>query len=276
MGTVAAEAPPQTSRRQFLINNLVAALIGATAMVMVHEAAHTAAGVALGHPSTQYAFGVTHEGDPSPTDQVIMLLAAPAFSLVTGVLMALWTPLRSRSGHAGFGHLVWLWFAFTSIQEGITYLCLTPFGAGDTGEAATLLGLPVAVQLVALAVGVAGMFANARAFATHLARHAGADHPSRMAMSLYVWLFGMIIQMLLAVLYLAITPVDLSPANQIAVVVAGTAILVFAPMANMFHRQVAGVAHEPLRLPRIPLVGLIAWAALVVANLLLSFGLRVG
>src|SRR5699024_12070353 len=62
-------------------------------------------------------------------------------------------------------HLVWLWFAFASVQEGIAYLCLTPFGAGDTGQASQLLGLPVALQLVALALGVGGMFLNARAFA---------------------------------------------------------------------------------------------------------------
>lgn len=202
-----------------------------------------------------------------------MALAGPAFSLVTGVVLAIWMPLRRR---AHFGHLVWMWFAFTSIQEGVAYLCLTPFGVGDTGFAATLLGIPLPLQFLALAIGVGGMFANARAFAPHLARHAGADQANRNAMSLFVWLYGMIASVLLSILYLAIAPMDVSPGEQIAVIAAGTVILVFAPMANIFRRQVATVAYEPLRLRSVPVAGLIVLALLVVGNILLSFGVQVG
>ena len=268
-----APVPTKQYRRSLLFNNLVAAVIASTLMVFLHVVAHLVAGLALGYPGTLFAFGVSHHGDPAVHDEVIMALAGPAFSLVTGAALAIWMPLRSL---ANFGHLVWMWFAFTSIQEGVAYLCLTPFGVGDTGFAATLLGIPLPLQFLALAIGVGGMFANARAFAPHLARHAGADQANRNAMSLFVWLYGMIASVLLSLLYLAIAPMDVSPGEQIAVIAAGTVILVFAPMANIFHRQVATVAHEPLRLRSVPVVGLIVLALLVVGNILLSFGIKVG
>lgn len=262
-----------TSPRTLLVNNLVAALIASAVMVFVHELAHLVTGLVLGYPGELYAFGVNHGGDPSATDEAVMALAGPAFSLVTGVAMALWTPLRRR---ADFAHLLWLWFAFTSIQEGVTYLCLTPFGAGDTGYAASLLGIPVALQFVAMAVGIGGMFANARAFAPHMARHAGADPASRNAMTLFPWLYGMIASVALSFVYLSISPADIGAGDQIAIMAAGTSTLVFAPMANIFRRQVADVPYEPLTLKPRPTVGIVVLALLIVGNVLLSFGLQVG
>ena len=261
------------SVRSLLLNNLVAALIASAVMIVLHEGAHLVAGLALGHPSVLYPFGVNHLGSPPDSDQVVMLLAGPAFSLVTGALMQLWTPLRGRGG---FGHLVWVWFAFASVQEGVAYLCLTPMGAGDTAAAAQLLGLPPAVQFLMLLLGVAGMFANARAFAPHMARFAGADPQRRNAVTLFPWLYGMIISVLLSLLYLAVSPADLPAGSQVAVLAAGTAILVFAPMAHVFSRRVTEVAHEPLHLRAVPIGGLVVLALLILGNILLSQGLRFG
>jgi hypothetical protein len=98
-----------------LLNNVVLALIASILMVFLHELSHLVAGIALGHPSTLYPFGVIHHGNPSGRDEAVMALVGPAFSLVTGLLMQLWTPLRRQGGSA---HLLWLWFAFVSVQEG--------------------------------------------------------------------------------------------------------------------------------------------------------------
>jgi len=273
MVTQSTSAPVRVSVRPLLLNNLVAALIASAVMIFLHECAHLVAHLALGHPSVLYSFGVTALDSPSEADQVVMLLAGPAVSLVMGVAMQLWTPLRRRGDLL---HLVWLWFAFVSVQEGIMYLCLTPFGAGDTGMAAQLLGLPVALQFVALAVGVGGMFLNARAFAPHMARHAGQEARPRHAMTLFPWLYGMIISVLLSMLYLAISPADIPAAAQIAILAAGTALLVFAPMSHLFARSVADVPHEPLRLRAVPVGGLVAFALVVAGNILLSLGVRLG
>jgi peptidoglycan/LPS O-acetylase OafA/YrhL len=136
--------------------------------------------------------------------------------------------------------------------------------------------LPVVVQVLALLVGVAGMFANARGFATHMARHAGADDPLRQAMTLHTWLIGMGISVLLSILYLAISPADVPTADQNAIVAAGTAILVFAPMAHIFSRAVADVPLEPLRLPRVPVPAIVVLVLLVGGNIALSVGVRFG
>lgn len=266
--TTGAAARP--ARRQLLVNCVVAAVAAVTVMIMVHEAVHLVTGAALGYESTMYAFGVTHAGDPTAGHVAWMALSAPAFSLVTGLLMACWLPLRARGG---FAHLAWLLFAFASMQEGVAYLCLTPFGLGDTGAAAVALEVPAAVRIAACLVGVGGMFVTARMFATHLARHAGPDQADRNAFSLFTWLYGMLIMSALTIGYLAITPMEVSPGDQIAILMANTAILVFAPMANIFHRRVADVPHEPLALPRIPVAGLVAIGVLLVINVSLSTGI---
>lgn len=273
MVSQSTSASVRISVRPLLLNNLIAALIASAVMIFLHESAHLVAHLALGHPSVMYSFGVNPLDSPSESDQVVMLLVGPAFSLVTGVLLQLWTPLRRR---ADFLHLVWLWVAFVSVQEGITYLCLTPFGAGDTGQAAQLLGLSLPLQFLALGIGVGGMFLNARAFATHMARHAGDDPRARNAMTLFPWLYGMIISVLLSILYLTISPAEIPAAAQVAILAAGTALLVFAPMANIFARNVAEVTYEPLRLRPVPVGGLVVLAVLVAGNIVLSFGLQLG
>ena len=253
--------------RTLLIACVLAAVIGQTAMIMVHELVHLLAGVALGYPSTMYAFGVDHHGDPSVADEAFMNLSAPVFSLVSGLVMQVWQPFRRR---ADLLHLTWLFFAFASVQEMVGYLVITPFGAGDTGSTATLLGIPPWVQLLACAVGIAGMFANARAFAPHLMRYAGQDLGRRNAVGLFPWLYGMIICALFTLLYLTLTPAAFPVPALIAVMAANTALLVFAPMANIFLARVADVPPQALRLRPVPVGGLIALAVLVLVNLALS------
>ncbi|OYO21891.1 hypothetical protein CGZ93_08080 [Enemella dayhoffiae] len=264
--------PPPTAR--LLWSSVVAALLGSTVMVLVHELVHLVSGVLLGHRSTLYPFGVDHQGDPSRLAETVMLLSAPVFSLLSGLVLMSWLPLRGR---AGFWHLAWLWFAFTSTMEGVSYLCLTPFGVGDTGAAASLLGIPVWARIVAGVIGLAGMFWLARRFATHLARHAGPVHRDRMAFSLWPWLIGMLVNMALAFAYLLSTPLEVPGGDQAAILAAGSSTLVFAPMANLFTRAVAEETYQPLELPRIPVAGLGLWALLVAVNLLLlGPGLSVG
>lgn len=261
------------SARVLLLNSLVAALIASALMVLLHELAHLVTGLLLGHGGTLYPFGVLHHGDPTVTAEVVALLAGPAFSLVTGVLLQVWTPLRRRGDLA---HLVWVWFAFVSVQEGVTYLCLTPFGVGDTGMAAQLVDLPVVAQFALLGVGVGGMFANARAFAPYMARFAGEDPVRRNAVTLFPWLWGMIASVLLAVLYLVLSPAELGAGEQVAVVAAGTATFVFAPMAHIFARSVRDVSAEPLRLRAVPVVGLVVLAAMIAGNIALCAGVVIG
>ncbi|MFW6599538.1 hypothetical protein ACQBAU_08680 [Propionibacteriaceae bacterium Y2011] len=277
-----AESPPTDSperkqrRRALLFNSVLAAFAGLTAMIMVHEFVHLVAGAALGFPSTMVAFAVDHVGSPTPVEYAIMALSAPAFSLVSGLAMTFWLPFRRRGG---FPHLLWLFFAFCSTQEGVTYLVITPFGVGDTGSSMQVLGAPVWVSILLCLIGVGGMFLNARLFAPHLIRHAGTETGDRNALGLFAWLFGMLLQTAFTFLYLTVAAVDLPPGDQIAVIMASMGVLVFAPMANIFAR-VKGVAdqpYEPLTLPRIPVAGLVVSGVLVVTNIVLCVvGLALG
>ncbi|MDO5500533.1 MAG: hypothetical protein Q4F67_12730, partial [Propionibacteriaceae bacterium] len=104
------------SPRTILLNSVTAAVLAAMVMIFLHEVVHLLAGIALGHPADLYPFGVSHGGELDDTETVITSFSAVAFSLVTGLIFALWLPFR-RAG--GFAHLFWLWFAFTSLMEGV-------------------------------------------------------------------------------------------------------------------------------------------------------------
>lgn len=260
--------------RTVLVNSVIAAVLGAGLMVVVHEAAHLLAGLALGIPGTQYSYGVEQNGVMTPAQTALTAMAAPIFSAVTGAVMAWWTPLRRRGG---FGHLLWLWFAFTSLMEGVAYLVITPFGAGDTADTARALGLGVPVQFVAMAVGIGLMFVVARVFAPHLGRMAGPDRRVRNAYGLFTWLFGSLLGGALALLNLATAGMALGVGEQIVIVLAASVVLVHAPMAMIFAKAMNAQPYEPLRLAPVPRIALGTLVLLVVLNVtVLAAGVAVG
>ncbi len=260
------------SPRTLLINSAVAAVLGTGLMVLVHEFVHTFTGLALGFPGVQYAFGVDHLGSPAPVQMGIMAISAPVFSLVSGAIMAAWTPLRRRGG---FGHLLWLWFAFTSLMEGVGYLVITPFGAGDTAMAVESFGWPIWVAFVMCGLGVALQFGTAWAFAPHVGRHAGTETARRYAFTLWPWIVASVVNVALSLLYLSLAASDPGEGAAFAIVAAATATTVFAPMSFIFARRFAQPL-EPLGLKPVPWVGVAAFAVLVALNLAMSPGLRIG
>lgn len=269
----ASRMPAFESPRTILVNSVVAAVLGAGLMVLLHEVVHLVAGVALGGRSVLYPFGVTHASALGAEQRAIAALAAPAFSLVSGFALVAWQPLARRGG---FGHLLWLWFAFTSIMEGVSYLVITPFGAGDTATAAELLGWPWGVVLAMCAVGVGLQFFAARLFAPHLRRHAGTDGARQWAFAFWPWLLASAVNVGLGQLWMALAGMDLTVGERIAITAAGLAVPVFAPMSFLFLRLAAEEPDQPLGLPRIPVGGLLAFAALTVLNLLLLRGFSLG
>ncbi|OFM04506.1 hypothetical protein HMPREF2724_02335 [Corynebacterium sp. HMSC071F07] len=165
--------------RTLLINSTLAAIIGTTIMVFLHECAHFLTPLALGHSASLSAFAVTHSED-IPTHTALIAAAGPIFSLLSGIICSLLQPRR----------LVWIWFSFASIMEGVCYFVITPAGAGDTATVVDALGWPAWVQLVMCAVGVAGMFATAWHFAPYIKRFAGDDRKAQWAMAFWPWLIG--------------------------------------------------------------------------------------
>lgn len=222
------------SPRVVLVNSTVAAVLASLIMVLAHELTHLITGLAMGFPGTIYAFGVTHDGSPSETAIAIMAGSAPLFSFVTGLIAALWSPI---SPQRTFAHLLWRWFAFISMMEGICYLIITPFGAGDTAEAAKHLGWPSWVSIAMCLIGVALMFAAARMFSPTIPLIAGTDRKVQWALAFWPWLIGSAILSVLAFIQVMIADMQLSDGEQTAIATASAATLSFAPMGFMFRRN---------------------------------------
>lgn len=266
---VALGDPP----RSILVNSIVAAVLAEALMVIAHELCHLVTGLALGTGGTLFPFGVSPTVILSPTGIALTAISAPLFSLVSGALLAVWQPLRSRGG---FGQVLWIWFAFVSIMEGVGYLVITPFGAGDTAATADALGWPLWPRLVACGIGIAGMFGAARMFAPLVRRYAGTERVSTWAFAFWPWVIGSVIDMLLSVIYLSLSAAQLSGGEQMAIVMAGMSAFVFAPMSFIFRGSVVNEPFEPLRLRPVPVGGVVGVVAVLVVNLILVRGFTVG
>lgn len=102
------------------------------------------------------------------------------------------------------------------------------------------------------------------------------EHVRAPAVTLFPWLWGMIASVLLALLYLVLSGAEMGAGEQIAILAAGTATFVFAPMAHLFSRRVREMRPEPLQLRAVPVVGLVVLAAMIAGNIALSAGLDIG
>ncbi|MFV0426758.1 MAG: hypothetical protein ACK5KU_06960 [Beutenbergiaceae bacterium] len=259
--------------RTLLINGTVAAALAVISMILVHELAHVVAGLAMGVGGTLYSYGVAPAGNPADPAGGIIAIAAPIFSLVSGLVMTQWQPLRRR---AGFGHLVWLLFAFTSMMEGIGYLVIAPFGAGDTAAAVGYFGWPDWVPWVMFVVGVLLQFTLAWMYAPHVGQIAGPDRGRLLAFALWAWLIATGLIVLLQIITVSWARMDLTDGEATAIIAASTALLVFSPMALIFGRRVNAAPYKPLGLPPVPVPGILALAAMIIAQQVLNLGVPVG
>lgn len=259
--------------RTLLVNAVVAGVLGTLLMILVHELVHLVAGLAMGIGGTLYSYGVMPDGDPPDMQYGIMAIAAPIFSLVTGLIMSQWLPLRRRGG---FGHLLWVYFAFASMMEGVGYLVIAPMGAGDTATAASRFGWPVWTTLVMCAVGIALQFTLAWMFAPHVGRFAGDDKGRRLSLALWAWMIATGITALVTTISILMARMELTDGEATALIAAGTALLVWSPMALIFRKRIDAAPYEPLGLPAVPVAGIVALVVLIVVNQVLNTGVHVG
>jgi hypothetical protein len=176
-------------------------------------------------------------------------------------------PFRGRP----YWRLVWLWTVFASLQEGFGYFLITGMiPAGDTARAFTLWGLPTWAFFAATAFGVGGLFLTARLFADPVIE-LSSSITDRRAISVWPWLYGTIVLVLLMGLYVIVSPALVSAGDAVAVMVGAVAVGVYAPMSMMF-RSGQVEASEPLRLPRHPVSGYALLGVLILVNLILTRG----
>lgn len=269
-----APTPAGHPHRTMLVNATAALLLGSALMVIVHECCHWIAGALIGHRSTLYAFGVEYTPPTEGGEAAFTALAGVIGSLLIGALFTSWQPFRRSNG---FGHLLWLWFGFCQLQEAVTYLVITPFGAGDTAVALRGLGWPDAVGWVMAVLGVGGMFLTARMWAPHMRHAVGEDLLLARCFSFFPWLISIPVGTVLTSAQLAGAGMDVSIGEATAIMLAGVAATVFAPMGFIFFRRTTGLEHRPLRLPSVPVLAIIIFVLLEVLNLtVLMSGISIG
>lgn len=256
--------------RAMLWNSTVAYIVAQMVVVVLHEAAHTVAGLLQGYDATQFTGEVRFTPEQTTTAHVITALAGPLFSLVSGLIAMRFRPFR---GH-GFAQLLWVWAAFLSAEEGFGYLTIAPLiTGGDTGAALAALNAPGWVGWLCLAVGIGGLFFLGRQFAVPGVRYTNGLYEMR-AFCFYPWLIGTGVSVALSAAFLAFTPG--ASAEAVVVIMIGSASLgVFAPMAMMYWQKLKP-RKEPLVLA-VPWTGMAAGVLLALGNLLvLAPGLHLG
>ena len=256
--------------RAMLWNSTVAYVVAQMLVIILHEGAHTVAGVLQGYQAVQFTGQVRFTPDQTTTAQVVTALAGPLFSLVSGLIAMRFRPFR---GH-GFAQLLWVWAAFISAEEGFGYFTIAPLiKAGDTGAALAALNAPGWVGWVCMAFGIAGLFYLARQFAVRGVRYTRDLYEIR-AFCFYPWIIGTAVSVALSAAFLALTPG--TSLDAVVVIMIGSASLgVFAPMAMMFWQKVT-TPKELLELG-VPRAGIAAAVLLAVANLgFLARGIHFG
>ncbi len=256
--------------RAMLWNSTVAYVLAQMLVIVVHEGAHTVAGVLQGYQATQFTGQVRFSPHQTTTALVVTALAGPLFSLVSGLVAMRFHPFRRH----GFSQLVWVWAAFLSAEEGFGYLTIAPIiQTGDTGAALAALNAPGWVAWACLPFGIAGLFFLARQFAVRGVRFTRDLYEIR-AFCFYPWLIGTGVSVALNAAFLAFTPG--TSIDAVVAIMAGSASLgVFAPMAMMFWQRV-NTSKEPLQLG-VPRAGVAAAVVLALINLLiLARGIQLG
>ena len=161
--------------RAMLWNSTVAYVVAQMLVIILHEGAHTVAGVLQGYQAVQFTGQVRFTPDQTTTAQVVTALAGPLFSLVSGLIAMRFRPFR---GH-GFAQLLWVWAAFISAEEGFGYFTIAPLiKAGDTGAALAALNAPGWVGWVCMAFGIAGLFYLALMTLTQVAQSCLLNFPT--------------------------------------------------------------------------------------------------
>jgi hypothetical protein len=183
--------------RLLLVNSTVAFALALMLTITVHEFGHALTALAVGLRPTVRPFSIDYTG--GSTDQVVVVaLAGPAVSLVTGILFL----FASRAlASSTFWYLVVLWLGALGIQECAGYLMTGPFVPfGDIGKALGLLAAPGWVYAAGVVLGLVGTVLLGRVVTRRLLELTDASGDERSgqlrSLGLFAWLLGSVIALL--------------------------------------------------------------------------------
>lgn len=149
-----------------ILNALAAALLGALAAQVLHEACHGIAAVLVGaqwQAFNLFAVLWAWPGAPNETGMLIIEASPALLNILTGCL-AVWLYGRAMKQKRAMPALFWMYFAGYSLFMGFGYLFVDPLfyrpGAeqvGDWQKVVAALGGSWAVRIPILLVGVGGV-----------------------------------------------------------------------------------------------------------------------
>lgn len=229
------ETAPQVSaaqRRRIVLQATLAFVIGATIMVLVHESSHSAASALLGYRPVQLPFAVLQQPSPTPADLAIIAFTGPVTSLVLGLVGALLDGVLHPFSGRPFWRLVWLFAVFGSIQEGVGYFVISVVGAGDTGTAYGIWGVPDWVYYVSIGLGMAAVFGNGWLFAGSVKEISRNRYVQR-ALTVWPWVYGTIAFLILMAVYVLVSP-GIGIDSVVAVMMGAVSVGVYSPISMMF------------------------------------------
>ncbi|GIH49404.1 hypothetical protein SAMN05421833_11438 [Microbispora rosea] len=123
--------------------------------VFLHEGAHALAARAVGFHPAIGQFVELHVPSPERAQEALVAAGGPIGSLVTGLVC--WALYRRRG--PSYPRLLLMWLAMTGITAFLGYLVVMPLlTVGDTGVLARLYHVPVAVQFLVTAAGMALLY----------------------------------------------------------------------------------------------------------------------
>lgn len=255
---------------RLLLGNSTAALVLAGIVgVALHELAHAVAGLTLGVTPTVHRSYVSFDPELDAAGQIVTAAAGPLFSLVFGVVVY----LTCRNVGRGAVRLLALWLGLVSMQNFFGYCLIAPIAPpGDSGMVLGLLGAPGIVYAVAVVVGVAGTFLNARLLAGQVIRYASsADELRRIV--LFPWLIATGIIVVLDLVCLLLFQSGVSGGDFVVITAGSVAIAIFAPVFTFFYKRLTATPDPlDLRNPRVPWI--VVAVAIVVVVVLIAPGVR--
>ncbi|WP_203567584.1 hypothetical protein [Aestuariimicrobium ganziense] len=204
--------------------------------IQAHEYAHGLAGLVQTGGMWVKSGSADAISPGDATQQGVLMLAGPLFSLVTGALIYFTT----RGMREGFGRWVATWLGLVGMMNFFGYLMTSVAGGpGDISGAITQFGWPGWLSIPLFFVGAAGMVWLSWLFC-HDVRRVGDDMPMMRRLGVWPWLWGTVLVVVVGALLTLLGPAGdgLTGGEIVLSLMALFAALVFAPMFTFFVKLV--------------------------------------
>ncbi|MEO5950550.1 MAG: hypothetical protein ABIQ04_03820 [Candidatus Saccharimonadales bacterium] len=238
-----------------LITSTLAFVLAGMLVITIHELSHLVMSLSLGVPAILFPNFVVQPDQTTSWQIILTAGTGPLFSLISGLLIIWLIKDWLKGSSKTFTKLLVLWFGFLSAEVGFGYFFIAPLVAGgDTGQVLSLLNASWFVYAIIFAAGVAGfLLLLPRVLSARLSSFAH-DKSSFFQLSMFPWLIGTGILLVIYTLSIAVTSISHIDAPGLIALMGVVTIGVFAPMAD-FNKLHAG--HNKNVVFNLPVAGIV-------------------